>query len=623
MHAANEYTVVETGDIKDQLTGWVKSLPQHIYQHIDRKADSVSLDTDIPDTIKVGSFYVNATGAVMQRADDVMGNKTANEWTPPNDKAIARMKGMIALRDSLRKQMRLERLPHSTEVEIEGNRAGLNVLYNDFFKKHGHINNQTNRRIFLDDTEASLLQALEFDYDKGISQAIADKEGIDPRNPSAVKADIFNRRVAFPPQDFMTVTTAKDALLASLNYRGRVDGAYMADVYDKPVAEIIIELGDVVYNDPQAGLVTADEYLSGDVKTKLMRAKAAAQDDAKYQRNVEALKAIIPKDKKPSEISVSVGAAFIPADTYQQFIKHISGGDASATYIKSVGQWVLNFSGQADPALNTGKFGTSELSAQALFELSIQGRGAVVKRTTRNADGSTTTVLLEKETEAAREKQNAIKDEWKQWLWNDPDRADKIASLYNDKMNRIVNRKFDGAHLTFPGMNPAITLLEHQKNGVWRGLQSYQVLYDHVVGAGKTFEMATLAMEMRRLGIARKPLFVVPNHLTLQWRSEFTRLYPGSNILAATPEDFSKDSRERLFSKIITGDWDAVVIGHSSLKKIGLPEATEKAVLQEQVDEIGDAIELLKRERGDRNIIRDMEQVADRRRPAPGLDQPA
>ena len=216
---------------------------------------------------------------------------------------------------------------------------------------------------------------------------------------------------------------------------------------------------------------------------------------------------------------------------------------------------------------------------------------------------------MKKETEAAREKQNTIKDEWKTWLWSDPERADRLVDIYNDKLNRIVNRKFDGTHLTFPGMNPAITLLEHQKNGVWRGLQSYQVLYDQVVGAGKTFEMATLAMEMRRLGIARKPLFVVPNHLTLQWRSEFTRLYPGSNILAATPEDFGKDNRERLFSKIITGDWDAVVIGHSSLKKIGLPEETEKAVLQEQIDEIGDAIEAMKRERGDRHIIRDMEGI--------------
>ncbi|NOU15693.1 MAG: helicase, partial [Methylococcaceae bacterium] len=386
----------------------------------------------------------------------------------------------------------------------------MNRLYDTFLKQHGHINNQTNRRLFLDDTEAQLLQALEFDYDKGISKAVAEKEGIDPREPSAVKADIFKRRVAFPPQDFMTVTTAKDALLASLNYRGRVDGNYMAEVYDKSVEDIIKELGDVVFDDPQTGIVTADDYLSGDVKTKLAVAIAAAQDDVKFKRNVEALDKVIPKDKKPSEISVSIGAAFIPDELYCQFIKHISGGDSTLTYIKTTGQWLINFSGQADPALNTGKFGTSDLSAQELLHLSMLGRGAVVKKTTRNADGSTTTVLLEKETEAAREKQNAIKDEWKKWLWSDAERADKIATIYNDKMNRIVARQFDGSHLTFPGMNPAINLLEHQKNGVWRGLQSYQVLYDHVVGAGKTFEMATLAMEMRRLGIARKPLFVVP-----------------------------------------------------------------------------------------------------------------
>ncbi len=612
MHTANEYTVEESGDIKEQLAGWVKSLPQQVYDHIDRQADSAVVDMDIPDNIKVGSFYVSTTGVVMQRSGDVMGNKTANEWSPPNEKSIARMKGMIALRDSLRGQMRLERLPGSSEFEIEANRKKMNVLYDGFLKQHGHINSQVNRRIFLDDTEASLLQALEFDYDKGISKATADKEGVDQRNPSAVKADIFNRRVAFPPQDFMTVTTAKDALLASLNYRGRVDGEYMAEVYNKPIDDIIIELGDVVYNDPQAGIVTADEYLSGDVKTKLLLANAAVRDNDNFRRNVEALDKVIPKDKKPSEISVSIGAAFIPADAYQQFIKHISGGDASAAYMKSTGQWLVSFSGQADPALNTGKYGTSDLSAQDLVQLTMLGRGAVVRLTTRDSDGSTRTVLLEKETEAAREKQNAIKDEWKRWLWSDPERADQIAALYNDKMNRIVNRKFDGSHLTFPGMNPAISLLGHQKNGVWRGLQSYQMLSDKVVGAGKTFELVALAMEQRRLGIARKPLFVVPNHLTLQWRSEFTRLYPGSNILAATPEDFSKDNRERLFSKIVTGDWDAVIIGHSSLKKIGLPKETEQAVLNEQLKEIGDAVEDMKRARGDRNIIRDMEGIRSR-----------
>jgi N12 class adenine-specific DNA methylase/antirestriction protein ArdC/phage/plasmid primase-like uncharacterized protein len=612
MYTANEYTVEESGDLKEQLAGWVNTLPEQIFVNIDRRADSAVVDLDIPDNVKVGSFFVDDSGTVMQRSHDVMGNKTANEWNPPNEKAVARMKGMVALRDLLREQMRLERSTSSSELHIEANRAKMNTAYDTFLKQHGHLNSQTNRRIFLDDTEASLLQALEFDYDKGISKAVAEKEGIDQRAPSAVKADIFNRRVAFPPQDYMTVSTAKDALLASLNYRGKVDGDYMAEVYGKPFDDIMEELGDVVYNDPNDGVVTADEYLSGDVKTKLAQAITASQSDERFNRNVEALEKVIPKDKKPSEISVSLGAAFIPGEIYQQFVEHISGGSATAGYIKSTGQWILAFSGQGDPALNRGKFGTSDLSAQELMQLTMLGRGAVVRQTIRHADGSTSTLVLEKETEAAREKQNAIKDEWKRWLWSDPERADKLAALYNDKMNRIVNRKFDGSHLTFPGMNPAISLLEHQKNGVWRGLQSYQVLYDHVVGAGKTFEMATLAMEMRRLGIARKPLFVVPNHLTLQWRSEFTRLYPGSNVLAATPEDFSKDNRERLFSKIVTGDWDAVVIGHSSLKKIGLPIETEKAVLQEQVEEIGDAIEELKRDRGDRNIIRDMEGIRTR-----------
>lgn len=609
MYSANEYTVEATGDLKEQLADWVKELPKNIYDKIDRKADTAVVDMAVPDGLKVGSFYVDASGKVMQRGNDVMGDKTANEWVPKNEAAKKRMTGMIALRDSLRSQMRLERSLDATEAEIEGNRKELNKLYDDFLKKFGHLNNQTNRRIFLDDTESQLLQALEFDFDKGISKTTAEKEGIEERDASAVKADILKRRVAFPPQDFLTVNSAKDALLASLNYRGKVDGAYMAEVYGKSMDEIVKELGDVVYDDPQSGIVTADEYLSGDVKTKLAEAKTAAQDDTKYKRNVEALEKVIPKDKKPSEISVSIGASFVPAELYQQFVKHITGSDSTASYVKATGQWLVEYRAGSDPALNTGKFGTSELSAQELFKLAMLGRGAVVKKTYRNADGSTTTVVMEKETEAAREKQNAIKAEWQSWLWNDAARADQLAAIYNDKMNRIVGRKFDGQHLSFPGMNPAITLLEHQKNGVWRGLQSYQVLYDHVVGAGKTFEMATLAMEMRRLGIARKPLFVVPNHLTLQWRSEFTRLYPGSNILAATPEDFSADRRERMFSKIITGDWDAVVIGHSSLKKIGLPEATEKAVLQEQIDEVAAAIEEMKRGRGDRNIIRDMEKI--------------
>lgn len=609
MYTANQYTVAPDGDIKEGLDKWVSGLPQNIFSNMDRASDAAVIDMAIPDGIKAGSYYVDASGKVMRRGDDVMGNRTAEAWPPKSESQLGRMKGMIAIRDALRTQMRVERSLDSTAQEIEANRATLNALYDEFVKKYKHINSVTNRGIFLDDTESHLIQGLEFDYDKGIGKATAEREGIEQKEPSAVKADIFERRVAFPQQDYLTVTTAKDALLASLNYRGKVDPGYMAEVYSKPFDEIVKELGDVVFEDPQNGIVTADEYLSGDVKTKLAEAEAAAQNDPKYRRNVEALKAVVPKDKAPSEINVSIGAAFVPTEIYQQFIQHITGTGAAISYIKAVGLWSVSFESGADTALNTGKFGTSELSAQQLFQLTLMGKGAVVKKTYKNPDGSTTTVLLEKETEAAREKQNAIKAEWAKWLWQDPERADKVASIYNDKMNRIVNREFDGSHMSFPGMTPVISLLGHQKNGVWRGLQSYQVLYDHVVGAGKTFEMATLAMEMRRLGIARKPLFVVPNHLTLQWLKEFTKLYPGSNVLAATPEDFSKDNRERLFAKIITGDWDAVIIGHSSLKKIGLPEATETAVLEEQISELSASIEEMKRARGDSRIISDMERI--------------
>lgn len=609
MYSANEYTVESTGDIGKQLSEWVDSLPKNIFTSIARTNDPKSTDMAVPDGIKVGSFYVDASGKVLRRGTDVMGEKTAEAWQPKSEAQLGRMKGMIAIRDTLRTQMRLELSPDATHQEIEDNRAELNRVYDDFIKKYKFINTVTNRGIFLDDTEAHLIQGLEFDYDRGISKTVAEKEGIEPKAPSANKADIFKRRVAFPPQDFMKVSTAKDALLASLNYRGGIDLPYMAEVYGKSPEDIVQELGDVVFDDPQSGIVAADEYLSGDVKTKLREARAAAQSDKKYNRNVEALEKVIPKDKTPSEISVSIGASFVPPDVYQQFVKHISGVDADVSYIKATGQWVTAHNNQGDTALNTAKFGTSELPAVSLFQLTMLGRGAVVKKTVRNGDGSTTTYVLEKETEAAREKQNAIKAEWQKWLWQDAERADKIASIYNDKMNRIVPRKYDGSHMSFPGMNPSIELIDHQKNGVWRGLQSYQVLYDHVVGAGKTFLMTTLAMEMRRLGIARKPFFAVPNHLTLQWMNEFTRLYPGSNVLAATPEDFSKDNRERMFAKIITGDWDAVIVGHSSMKKIGLPPETESAVLQEQIDELAAAIEEMKRSRGDRRIVADMERI--------------
>ncbi|UUN95073.1 PLxRFG domain-containing protein [Acinetobacter bereziniae] len=611
MYRANEYTVESINYPLDALLrNWVgTNIPENIYQPVSRTDVMTSANYSVPDGVKVGSFFMNDQGDVLQRGEDELGSKTAQSWLSPNSKAMERMKGMIVLRDTLRDQMRLEKSLDADTKQIEANRKKLNELYDQFQKNYGYLNNQTNRRIFLDDTESALVQALEFDYDRGVSKLVAEREGTEQRPESATKADIFARRVLFPPANNIKVHNANDALLASLNYKGKVDLDYMAGLYDKPVGDIVSELGDAVYSDPIRGLVMADEYLSGDVKTKLDEARAIAKNNPEFKRNVDALKKVIPKDKLPSEIHATLGANFIPVEIYQKFTKEVTGADYTFRYLKATGQWISTINSVPDTALNVGKWGIEKMPATEILTRTMAGQGVVVTRTVKMADGSTRTEVLEKETEAAREKQAALKVEWQRWLWADPDRAENIANIYNNKMNRIVNRKFDGSHLTFPGMNPVMALLPHQKNAVWRILQDRQVLLDHVVGAGKTFEIVTAFMEMRRLGIARKPFIAVPNHLTLQWRSEFNRLYPGSNILAATPDDFTKGNREKFFSKIITGDWDAVIVGHSSLKKIALPPETEKAVLEEQIHEISSAIEEIKRDRGDRNIIRDMENI--------------
>lgn len=607
MYRANEYTVTPTGELGAQLDAWVAGLPQGIYTPIDRTEAMQS--AEVPEGTKVGNFFLDASGAIRQRGEDVAGATTAKAWEPSNAKAEGRMRGMIRLRNLLRRQMVLERDPAASDDAVEANRKKLNEAYDQFQKEHGYLNAPVNRRLFLDDSDADLVQALEFDYDPGISKTVAEREGIPQRAPSATKADIFARRVAFPQNDMQHVESAKDALVASLNYRGQVNLAYMESITGKDADELLSELGELVYRTPDGSVQTADEYLSGDVKTKLAEAQAAAAGDPAFKRNVEALRKVIPRDKTPSEVHVSLGAHFVPNRVMEDFFEHITGGRPTMAFVRALGRWLVDGPRQTDQVRMQSTWGTSDMTALQLLHATIDGRAVVVTETIRHGDGRTTTIVKEAETEAAREKQNAIRQEWKSWLWRDPERAELVLGEYNEKMNRVVARKYDGSHLTLPGKNPAITLLKHQLDGIWRGLQSRQILLDHVVGAGKTFQIIGMLMEMRRLGIARKPVLAVPNHLTLQWRSEFTRLYPGSRVLAATPEDFSKENRPKLFSKIVTGDWDAVILGHSSLKKIGLPPETEAAIIKEQVDELASAIEEMKRGRGDRNIIRDMEGI--------------
>lgn len=605
---ANEYTVLPTGDLETQLADWVASLPEGIYLPQERSAAELELGAvaDVPAGVKEGSFFVQ-DGEVFQRLPDALGQTRATPWTASNGMAKKRMIGMIGLREVLRQQLFLERTS-SDEVAIEANRQALSQAYDAFLKQYGFLNDPTNRRIFIDDTESALVQALEFDFEKAISATKAEELGIEPRPARAVRADILSRRVLFPPLEVDSVASAKDALLHSLNRSGRVDMRYMERVYGKPEVDILAELGDIVFRDPDSGLVTADEYLSGDVKSKLAQAQRASKGDPLFAHNVTALEAVIPRDKLPSEIFASLGAAWVPSDVYEAFAKEVSGASTSMAYVRATAQWLMSNAGGADFVKNSNEFGTDRISALGILTQMMNSRSIEIKKTIK-VDGHDKYVTDEPATEAARQKVDKMRAHWDAWLWADGARAERLTHLFNERFNRVVERKFDGEHLTFPGMTPAITLLAHQKNAVWRGLQDRTMLLDQVVGAGKTYEMVTLAMEMRRMGIARKPLFVVPNHLTLQWRSDFYRLYPGANVLAATPQDFEKENRAKFFSKIATGNWDAVIVGHSSLRKLGIPRDAEAAIIKEQFDEIVAGIEDMKRERGDRNIIRDMERI--------------
>lgn len=605
---ANEYTVLPNGDLDVQLAEWVNTLPIGIYVPLERTAEELEvLAIDVPGHVKEGSFFI-LDDVVWHRLSDRFGKQRAAKWEVPNQRAYERMVGMIQIREELRRQMLRERSSEIAEHLIEAGRQSLNDVYDGFVKKYGFLNDPTNRRIFLDDTESSLIQALEFDYEKAITPAKAEEYGIEPRPAKAVKADIFTQRVLYPPMEMEIVETAKDALLHSLNSTGGVDMRYMQAAYGKDEETIIQELGDLLYVDPVQGLITADEYLSGDVKTKLAEAIKAAETNSSFSRNVEALKQVIPADKLPSEIHAAIGAGWIPPDIYSAFAKEVSGANVVLSYVRATGQWLAHAETSTDYAKNNNDFGTTEMGALTILTQTMNSRGLEVKKKVM-VDGVEKYVTDETATEAVRQRGDKMRAHWDSWLWADGDRTDRLTGIYNDRFNRTVERHYDGSHLTFPGMSPLLSLLGHQKNGVWRGLQTRGMLLDKVVGSGKTFEIAAMVMEMRRLGITKKPLIVVPNHLTLQWRSEFYRLYPGANVLAATPQDFEKENRERLFSKIVTGNWDAVIVGHSSLKKIAVPLEAEMKIVTEQFNDIADAIEDMKRERGDRNIIRDMEKI--------------
>ncbi|UZV40803.1 transglycosylase [Erwinia phage Stean] len=557
---------------------------------------------------RVGSMFINADGRVMVRGEDVLGENTADAVTFPSTKAEERVTGMIRVRDALSRLRQYQLSNTAKDATIEQARTALNKVYDKFVAEHGPINLDVNKRLFRDDPTWPQISALEDGFDKGVSAAVAKKTGEEARKPSAKKAAIFSKRTQQPYAPVTTAGTAKDALVASLAERGRVDMGLMSDLYGKSEEAIADELGNLLFNAPGAGWQTREEYLSGNVKKKLAQAREAAQTDPAYARNVEALEAVQPKDIEAVDINVKPGSAWVPADTMAAFADHITEGTgAKAFYNKLTARW--SFPGLTASSSATARYGTSRMNVGAILEAAAAQKAVQVYD--QHQDGSRT--LNETETQLANDKANLVRQEWDRWIWGDDARRQSLARLYNDQFNTDVARDFDGSHLTFPGKvsDDIVKLRPHQSNFVWRVVQGGTSLADHVVGAGKTFSLVASIMELRRLGLARKPVLTVPNHLVGQWAADFLKLYPGANVLAASKADFEKGKRQRLFARIATGDWDVVIVAHSSFGKVQMDPELEADFIREEIRDLTDSIDQIEKAEGKRT--RNVKQAQDRK----------
>ncbi len=524
---------------------------------------------------------------------------------------------MIAIRDSARKLIDLQ-LQNAGDDAVKAEQAKLNHFYDQFTKKYGLLNSLGNKLAFEQDSAYPLLCSLE----------VIDDEGKLER-----KADMFTKRTIQNRRPVTSVDTAVEALAVSIGEKAKVDLEYMAGLMGGPdkIPQIVADLEGIIFKDPATGPFdfaeggeswsrgwqAADEYLSGDVRMKLAQARLAAEDHPEFAVNVEKLEQVQPKDLTASEISVRVGASWIAPEYYQQFMyelcqtpERLRDDKIKLMYSDSSGEWrVLNKSADSKDNVRVhATYGTKRVNAYELFEALLNQRDVRVFDK-KWVDGQEVRVLNEKETAIAQQKQEAIGEAFKDWIFKDPERREALCRKYNDKFNNIRPREYDGSHINFVGMNPEISLRPHQRNAVAHILYGKNTLLAHCVGAGKTYEMVAAAMESKRLGLCQKSLFVVPNHLTEQWGGDFLRLYPGAKVLVATKKDFEPKRRRKFCARIATGDYDAVIIGHSQFEKIPLSPERQKAVIEDQIDEIMEAIRDAKEDDGDRFTIKQMEKT--------------
>ena len=592
----------ENADLAAQLDEAVANIHGEITEY-EAEEELEEEDNSIPADPTVRNFsYTVVDGKIYYRENSRM--------TPVEVSATAenRIKGMIAIRNSVRTLIELQTEDYP-DSEIKAEQERLNRLYDTFSGKYGLINSRANTSAFSQDSSFSLLSALEIIGEDGELER---------------KADMFSKRTIKPHTPVTSVDTASEALAVSLGEKATIDMDYMMELSGKSENEIFEDLKGVIFLNPlyeygnsyEPKYLMADEYLSGNVREKLRIAKNSAElypED--YKVNVEALQKVQPKDLTASEISVRLGATWLPPDDVQEFIFHLLETPRYAQWNIKVhfspftSEW--NIEGKSYDKGNVrayNTYGTSRINAYKIIEEMLNLKDVRIFDYIEDDEGRKKAVLNKKETAIAQSKQEMIKQEFQDWIWSDPERRERLCKFYNEKFNSVRPREYDGSHIIFNGMNPEIELREHQKNAVAHILYGGNTLLAHAVGAGKTFEMVAAAQESKRLGLCNKSLFVVPNHLTEQWAAEYLQLYPAANILVATKKDFETKNRKKFCGRIATGDYDAVIIGHSQFEKIPMSIERQRAILKQQLEEITGGIAELKRNRGENFSIKQLEK---------------
>lgn len=584
-----------------QLRDAIANITGHIPERMPEERAEIQYGTepvtDMPDreANRIYSYVVSEAGDIYYKNESGLEQQRVTKTTK------SRITGMAAIRDCVRELIRLQvEETENTETKIQAEQRKLNTLYDSYTEEWGLLNSIANKRAFSEDSSYPLLCSL---------------ERLDEDGNLAGKADMFSKRTIRQKESITHVNTANEALAVSMTEHGKVDLSFMSGLCGKPGEKITEELAGVIYRNPVTQeWETADSYLSGNVREKLRIAENFLESTPEYKRNVEALKNVQPKRLEASEIEVRLGSMWIPLEVYEQFMietfqppKYIAANHTiKIQYSSYTGEWNIQGKNIDGSILATNTYGTKRANAYRLLENSLNLKNIQIFDTYTDSEGKEHRELNKKETILAGQKQDMIKEKFKDWIFKDRERREMLVTIYNERFNSIRPRQYDGSHLEFPGMNPEITLKPHQKNAVAHQLYGDNTLLAHCVGAGKTFEMAAAAMEAKRIGITHKSLFVVPNHLTEQWGAEFLTLYPAANILVATKKDFQPANRKKFCARIATGDYDAVIIGHSQYEKIPLSAERQRNILEEQIDEIEMAISLAKEAQGENYTIKQM-----------------